>query len=41
MEQQEISFTNLVKAYKSTVYTVCMMFAEDADETDDILEELD
>ena len=33
MEQQEIAFTNLVKEYKSTVYTVCMMFAEDADES--------
>lgn len=39
MEQQEIAFTNLVKEYKSTVYTVCMMFAEDADETDDLVQE--
>lgn len=39
MEQREIEFTNLVKEYKSTVYTVCMMFADDPDETDDLVQE--
>ncbi|MDO4512093.1 MAG: sigma-70 family RNA polymerase sigma factor [Bacteroidales bacterium] len=39
MEQLEIEFTRLVKEYKSTVYTVCMMFADDPDETDDLVQE--
>ncbi|MGM9869986.1 MAG: RNA polymerase sigma factor [Sodaliphilus sp.] len=39
MQQLEIEFTRLVKEYKSTVYTVCMMFAEDSSETDDLVQE--
>lgn len=39
MTEQEERFTKLVREYKNTVYTVCMMFAEYPDETDDLVQE--
>lgn len=39
MTEKEIQFTNLVRYYKSTIYSVCMMFAESSDETDDLVQE--
>ena len=39
MTEQEERFTKLVREYKNTVYTVCMMFAESPDETDDLVQE--
>ena len=39
MTEQEERFTQLVREYKNTVYTVCMMFAESPDETDDLVQE--
>ena len=39
MKEQEERFTQLVREYKNTIYTVCMMFAESLDETDDMVQE--
>lgn len=39
MTELETQFTRLVHEYKSTVYSVCMMFAESPDETDDLVQE--
>ena len=39
MTEQEERFTKLVREYKNTVYTVCMMFAESPDETDALVQE--
>ena len=39
MKEQEEKFTQLVREYKNTIYTVCMMFAESPDETDDMVQE--
>ena len=39
MTELEIKFTELVREYKSTVYYVCMMFAESPDETEDLVQE--
>lgn len=39
MKEQEERFTQLVREYKNTIYTVCMMFAESPDETDDMVQE--
>ncbi len=38
METTEMEFTALVKKHKSTIYTVCMMFAE-GDEVEDLVQE--
>ena len=40
MTEQEERFTKLVREYKNTVYTVCMMFAESPDETDDLKQQM-
>lgn len=39
MSKEEIEFTALVREYKSTIYTVCMMFSEDPNEVDDMVQE--
>ena len=39
MTDKEIQFTNLIREYKSIIYSVCMMFAESNDETDDLVQE--
>ena len=40
MEENEKEFADLVKAYKSSIYSVCYMFAKDADEADDLFQEV-
>lgn len=39
MTDLEKEFTQLIKEYKSTIYSVCMMFAERKEETDDLVQE--
>lgn len=39
MTSIEIEFTKLVREYKSTIYSICMMFAEKTEETDDFVQE--
>lgn len=39
MTDLEKEFTRLIKEYKSTIYSVCMMFAERKEETDDLVQE--
>lgn len=39
MNEQEQQFTLLVKEQKSTIYTVCLMFSEDKDEVEDMVQE--
>lgn len=39
MTEQESKFTELVREYKNTIYTVCMMFADKPEDTDDLVQE--
>ena len=39
MKHSEIEFTHLVKQNKSSIYTVCYMFSNDADEVADMFQE--
>lgn len=39
MTQQETEFTRLVREQKSTIYTVCLMFSNDNDEVEDLVQE--
>jgi len=39
MTDLEKEFTRLVSEYKSMIYSVCMMFADSKDETDDLVQE--
>lgn len=39
MTQQETEFTRLVREQKSTIYTVCLMFSDDNDEVEDLVQE--
>ena len=39
MNEQELEFTKMVKEQKSTIYTVCLMFSEDRDEVEDLVQE--
>lgn len=39
MKHSEIEFTHLVKHNKSSIYTVCYMFSNDADEVADMFQE--
>lgn len=39
MTQQETEFTRLVREQKSTIYTVCLMFSDDSDEVEDLVQE--
>jgi len=39
MTDSEKEFTQLITKYKSTIYSVCMMFADSTDETDDLVQE--
>ena len=36
---QEQQFTHLIKAHKSTIYTMCYMFSKDEDEVNDLFQE--
>jgi len=40
METKEQKFENMVSAHKSTIYTVCYMFSRDADEVNDLFQEV-
>ena len=40
MTQLEQQFTKTVKEHKSTIYTVCYMFSQDADEVNDLVQEV-
>ena len=40
MEKKEMEFTQLVKEHRSTIYTVCYMFSNDADEVNDFFQEV-
>lgn len=40
MEQKEQEFMQMVRANKSTIYTVCYMFSKDSDEVDDLFQEI-
>ena len=39
MKTLELEFTQLVKEYKNTIYTVCYMFSEDSEEVNDLFQE--
>jgi len=39
MDALEQEFTQMVKKYKSTIYTVCMMFGDNGGEVDDMVQE--
>ena len=39
METNEKEFAEIVKQHRSAIYTVCYMFAKDADEADDLFQE--
>lgn len=39
MTRQETEFTRLVREQKSTIYTVCLMFSDDSDEVEDLVQE--
>lgn len=40
MDKNEREFADIVRQYKSTIYTVCCMFAKNADEADDLFQEV-
>lgn len=39
MKTLELEFTQIVKEYKSTIYTVCYMFSSDPEEVNDLFQE--
>lgn len=39
MSQQENAFVQFVRQQKATIYSVCLMFADDKDEADDLFQE--
>lgn len=40
MEKKELDFTRMVNEHKRTIYTVCYMFSKDADEVNDLFQEV-
>ena len=40
MKTLEMEFEHMVKKHKSTIYTVCFMFSKDADEVNDLFQEV-
>jgi RNA polymerase sigma-70 factor (ECF subfamily) len=40
MDTQQREFERIVKAHKSTIYTVCYMFSKDSDEVADLFQEV-
>ena len=40
MTSQERQFAQTVAEHKSTIYTVCYMFSQDADEVNDLFQEV-
>ncbi len=39
MDTSDSQFTQLVREYKSTIYTVCFMFSSDTDEVNDLFQQ--
>ena len=39
MKEKKNEFANIVKRYKSTIYTVCYLFSKDNDEVNDLFQE--
>lgn len=39
MVSNELEFTRMVRKYQSTIYSVCLMFGNDAEETNDLMQE--
>ena len=40
MTEKEQEFTNIVREHRSTIYSVCFMFAKCSDEADDLFQEV-
>lgn len=40
MKENERQFADIVRQHKSSIYSVCYMFAKDADEADDLFQEV-
>lgn len=40
MEKTENTFSQIVKEHKNTIYTVCYMFSKDADQVNDLFQEV-
>ena len=40
MDNTEWKFTEMVKEYRKTIYTVCYFFSNDKDEVDDLFQEI-
>lgn len=40
MNNEEQRFTKLVQQHKETIYSVCLMFAEDQDDVNDLMQEV-
>lgn len=40
MNNEEQRFTKLVQQHKDTIYSVCLMFAEDQDDVNDLMQEV-
>ena len=39
MKEKEAEFSDLVKRYKNTIFTVCYLFSKDQDEVNDLFQE--
>lgn len=39
MDNKEQQFTNLIKQHKATIYSVCLMFADERTEVDDLVQD--
>lgn len=40
MKEKETEFSDLLKRYKNTIYTVCYLFSKDQDEVNDLFQEV-
>ena len=40
MKTLEAEFEQMVRVHKATIYTVCLMFSKDADEVNDLFQEV-
>ena len=39
MDNNQLEFTKMVKKYQSAIYSVCLMYGNDAEETNDLMQE--
>lgn len=39
MDNNQLEFTRMVKKYQSVIYSVCLMYGNDAEETNDLMQE--